>query len=373
MSSHRSINFLRSLSNRLLILRTAIMCESSSIKRARRSFVNPIVQGLVSLLILVILYGCEVSVYKTFQGDTMGTYYRVVGNCGSPISYQMLQKELGSITSVLSTYDSESEVSLFNRSESVGEWVPAHETLVKVLSTAQQVSEQTSGAFDVTVAPLVELWGFGIREVTQPPSSESIKRELRRVNYKLLELDESNNALRKLSNIKLDLSGIGKGYGVDHIAEFLVKQRCSNYLIDIGGEIRVRGHNALSNSWRIGIEEPDGTGQSKVYLNLSSGALATSGSYRNFRIYDETPYPHLIDPRSGYPTSHNLTAVTVYRSTATEADAVATALFVMGFDDALEFAESHDVAVALTTWDSEFEKSRTSYSTAMNNLIKKGN
>ena len=348
------------------------MCESSSTKRARRSFINPIVQGLVSLLILVILYGCEVSVYKTFQGDTMGTYYRVVGNCGSPISYHMLQKELGSITSVLSTYEPESEISLFNRSENVGEWVPAHETLVKVLSTAQQVSEQTNGAFDVTVAPLVELWGFGMREVTQPPSTESIKRELRRVNYKLLELDESNNALRKLSNIKLDLSGIGKGYGVDHIVDFLTEQRCSNFLVDIGGEIRVRGHNALSKSWRIGIEVPDGTGRSEIFLSLSSGALATSGSYRSFRVFDGTSYAHVIDPRSGYPTSHNLTAVTVYRSTATEADALATALFVMGFDDALEFAETHDVAVTLTTWDSESEKNRTSYSTAMNSLIKNG-
>lgn len=349
------------------------MCVSSLSKRSRLGFAKPIIQGFGSLLILVTLYGCEVSVYKTFQGDTMGTYYRVVGNCKDQLNYRLLETELLRINSVLSNYDSESEISLFNRSEIVGDWISVHETLVKVLASAQQISEQTNGAFDVTVAPLVELWGFGVNEVVRAPSAETISRELQRVDYKLLEIDEKNNALRKLSNIKLDLSGIGKGYGVDHIAEFLTKQRCSDFLIDIGGEIRVRGHNALSNSWRIGIEEPEGTGPSTVFLNLSSGALATSGSYRNFRIFDETPHPHVIDPRSGYPTSHNLTAVTVYRSTTTEADALATALFVMGFDDALEFAESHDIAVALSTWDVDSEESRASYSTAMKILLKKRN
>lgn len=349
------------------------MCKSSPTKQARLCLVKPIVQGIGSLLTLAMLSGCEVSIYKTLRGETMGTYYRVVGNCKESLTYPLLVSELFSITSVLSNYETESEVSLFNRSERVGEWIPVHESLVKVLASAQNVSELTHGAFDVTVAPLVDLWGFGMNEVSQPPSAESITRELKRVSYKLLELDEGNNALRKLSNIKLDLSGIGKGYGVDHIADFLTKRRCSNFLIDIGGEIRVQGHNALSDSWRIGIEVPNGTGQSEVILSLSSGALATSGSYRNFRVFDETSYPHVIDPRSGYPISHNLTAVTVYRSTATEADALATALFVMGFDDALEFAESHDIAVAVSTWDTDSDKNQINYSTAMKILMKKGN
>lgn len=349
------------------------MCESSPTKRARLSLIKPIIKGIGSLLIVILLPGCEVSFYKTFRGDTMGTYYRVVGQCRDSLTYQLLESELLSLTSVLSNYDEASEISSVNRSESIGEWVPAHETLVTVLVAAQQISEQTNGAFDVTVAPLVELWGFGVKDVTQPPSTESIKQELRRVNYRLLELDENNNTLRKLSNIKLDLSGIGKGYGVDHLAEVLDNQRCTDFLIDIGGEIRVQGHNALSNSWRVGIEVPDGTGHSDVFLSLSSGALATSGSYRNYRVFDEKSYPHVIDPRSGYPTSHNLTAVTVYRSTATEADALATALFVMGFDEALEFAESNDVAVALTTWDADSEKHGASYSTAMKVLINEGN
>lgn len=349
------------------------MCESSPTNRARLSLVNPIVQGIWSFLTVILLHGCEVSFYKSFQGDTMGTYYRVIGQCRDSFTHQLLDSELLWLTSVLSNYDAESEISLFNLSENIGEWVPADETLVKVLAKAQTISEQTNGAFDVTVAPLVELWGFGVKEVTQPPSTESIAQELRRVNYRLLELDENNNTLRKLSNIKLDLSGIGKGYGVDHIAEVLADQRCSDFLIDIGGEIRVQGHNALSHSWRIGIEVPDGTGQSDAFLNLSSGALATSGSYRNYRVFNEKSYTHVIDPRSGYPTSHNLIAVTVYRSTATEADALATALFVMGFDDALEFAESHDIAVALSTWDKESEEHHAHYSTAMRVLIKEGN
>lgn len=301
----------------------------------------------------------------------MGTYYRVVANCSTSISQELLDVELQMLNSILSTYDPESEISAFNRSKHVGSWIETHEVLIDVMLIAQEVSRTTDGVFDVTIAPLVELWGFGLEEVLEPPHPESIARSLELVNYKLLEIDASRQAMRKLAEIKLDLSGIGKGYGVDHLSNLLVEHDCSDFLVDIGGEIRVRGRNESMKPWRVGMEVPDGTGQVKSSLGLSTGAIATSGTYRNFRVYDETTHSHLIDPRTGYPTSHNLRAVSVYHATTTEADALATALFVMGYNDALEFAESHGIAVALTIWDVDSGKMRTTYSSTMTDLLKK--
>ena len=303
----------------------------------------------------------------------MGTYYRVVGNCSTSLSQEVLEVELQMLNSVLSTYDSDSEISAFNRLNDVGSWIETHEILIDVLAVALEVSRKTNGVFDVTIAPLVELWGFGLEEVFEPPHPESIARTLKLVSYKLLEIDEKRQAMRKLADIKLDLSGIGKGYGVDHLANLLIEHDCSDFLVDIGGEIRVRGRNESMKPWRVGMEVPDGSGHVKGTLGLSIGAIATSGTYRNFRIYGDTTYSHLIDPRSGYPTSHNLRAVSVYHTTATEADALATALFIMGFDEALAFAESQGIAVAFTIWDADAEKMLTSYSSNMADLLKKWN
>ena len=346
------------------------MSESSVVQHGSPVDRGPVTRAIVLLLIGIVLSGCDVNRYQSFQGHTMGTYYRVVANCSTKVTQDLLDYELQWLSSILSTYEPESEISSFNRSRNVGEWVPTHEILVDLISIAQDVSARTNGAFDITVAPLVELWGFGTVERTQPPRPESITRTLQVVDYKLLELDEHKHALRKLSDIKLDLSGIGKGYGVDHLAKILVGRDCPDFLVDIGGEIRVHGRNAAKKPWRVGIEVPDGIGQVQAVLGLSAGALATSGSYRNFRVYDETIYPHLIDPRTGYPTSHSLLAVSVYHATATKADALATAFFVMGFDKAMEVAEVQEIAVALTTWDAETENVRISYSTTMEDLMK---
>lgn len=349
------------------------MRVSSTVKPGDHVNARPIVQALVFVLIGFALGGCSVHRYQSFQGETMGTYYRVVGNCSTSVSQELLEIELRMLSSILSTYDPDSEISVFNRSKTIGNWVPVHEILVDVIAVALMVSRQTNGVFDVTVAPLVELWGFGPAEVLQPPHPDSIALALELVNYELLELDESRKAIRKLADIKLDLSGIGKGYGVDYLANLLIEHDCADFLVDIGGEIRVRGRNSLNTPWRLGIEVPDGTGQVQRSVGLSAGAIATSGSYRNFRIYDKTTYSHLINPRSGYPTSHNLLAVSVYHATATKADALATALFVMGFEKAFEFAESHGIAVALTIWDADTEKMLTSYSSTMEDLMTKWN
>lgn len=357
----------------MLILRTAFSCISSPLKLGERTTKRPIERALAFLLIGLVLGGCGVNRYQSFQGETMGTYYRVVGNCSSSLSQEALEVELQMLNSILSTYDSESEISAFNRSNVVGSWIETHEILIDVIAVALEVSRKTNGVFDVTIAPLVELWGFGPEEVLEPPHPDSIARALELVNYQLLEIDEDRQAMRKLAGTKLDLSGIGKGYGVDHLSNMLIEHECSDFLVDIGGEIRVRGRNESMKPWRVGMEVPDGSGHIKGTLGLSTGAIATSGTYRNFRIYGDTTYSHLIDPRTGYPTSHNLRAVSVYHVSAATADALATALFIMGFDEALTFAESHGIAVALTIWDADAEKMIWNYSSNMADLLKKWN
>lgn len=365
--------FLRYLCNRTLILRTANVCISSRMNRDRHRPVKLIEWVIIVLLSTAILHGCGSNPYQTFHGETMGTYFRVVGNCSPTLTQELLETELEKLTAILSTYEPDSAVSVFNRTLTVGEWMSLDEVLVDVIDIAQQVSAQTNGAFDITVAPLVEIWGFGSTEVIDRPPPDLIAGALKRVNYKLLEIDESTKLVRKHADIQLDLSGLGKGYGVDHIAKLLKQHDCSDFLVDIGGEIRVLGRNDANKPWRIGIEAPDEFGKVQAYVQLSDGAIATSGSYRNYRIFDTVLYPHVIDPRSGLPTSHNLLAVTVYHATAAEADALATALFVMGFDEALEFAEAHDIAIALTIWDSKAEEKRVKYSTAMELLMESRN
>lgn len=346
----------------------------SSLRNCTRHRPIELIASVVFLLLsVVILHGCGAKGYQSFHGETMGTYFRVVGNCSPTVTQELLESELDNLTAVLSTYEPDSAVSNFNRTLEIGEWVLVDEVLADVIAIAQRVSAQTNGAFDITVAPLVELWGFGLSEVTERPPPELIAGAMKRVNYELLEIDEATKLVRKQSDIQLDLSGIGKGYGVDHIAKVLEQHDCSDFLVDIGGEIRVLGRNDANQPWRIGIEAPDESGKVQAYVQLSVGAIATSGSYRNYRIFDTVLYPHVIDPRSGFPTSHNLLAVTVYHATTAEADALATALFVMGFDEALEFAETHDTAIVLTTWDSETEEKRVKYSTAMDLLMKSRN
>lgn len=302
----------------------------------------------------------------------MGTYYRVVINCGHLVTQEVLDRALQEINSVLSAYDPQSDLSVFNQSDNVGEWVPANPILIDVLGTAQRVSTQTDGLFDVTVAPLVDLWGFGREEVDRSPNPEDIAQVLPNVSYTFLEIDENRQAIRKMRAIKLDVGGIGKGYGVDHLANLLLHQNCSDFLVNIGGDLRVLGRNAVGKPWRVGIETPDNTGQIHTFLDLNVGALATSGSYRNIRNFGQQSYSHLIDPRTGYPTSHNLVATTVYHPMAAEADALATALFIMGFEKAIAFAETQNIAVALTVWDRDSRKVRTSYSSAMEQLMDLG-
>ena len=232
-----------------------------------------------------------------------------------------------------------------------------------MVTEALTLSAATNGAFDVTVGPLVNLWGFGPDgQVTEPPGAELIAVRLQAIGHELLHTDCSMPALRKdVPDIYVDLSAFAKGYGVDKLAALLDAADIHNYLVEIGGELRVRGTNASGNNWGIAIESPGKAGMAvHTVVSVTNTAVATSGDYRNYFEHDGRMYSHTIDPRTGYPVAHDAASVTVLAATAAFADAMATALLVMGPDDGIAYAEREGIAaVFLVREDDGFRELRT--------------
>lgn len=253
---------------------------------------------------------------------------------------------LGEIEKSMSTYDADSELSRFNAHPGTG-WYDVSKELCDVVAAAQEISAISYGAFDVTVGPLVDLWGFGPGySADDVPSAERIAEIVRQTGNGHLQTDCSQPALRKSrAGLSVDLSGYAKGYGVDRVARLVSDAGVRNYLVEIGGEIRAAGTNSKQRPWSIAIESPDRTSRSVArVIGLSDAAMASSGDYRNFFERDGRYYSHLIDPRSGYPVSHNAAAVTVIADSAAFADGMATALLVLGPTEGLELAESRQLA-----------------------------
>jgi thiamine biosynthesis lipoprotein len=246
--------------------------------------------------------------------------------------YERISAELASVNERMSTYQADSELSRFNVAETT-DWFPVSAELVRLTDTALAVSTLTNGAFDVTVGPLVNLWGFGPEvKADQLPSQAEIDAARARVGWDLLHTRVEPPALRKdRTDLYVDLSAIAKGYGVDRMAAVLEDVGITDYLVEIGGELRGRGRNAEGEPWRIAIERPD-AGRRAVLrvVALTDRAMATSGDYRNFFELNGKRYSHTIDPATGRPVDHQLASVTVLAERCAEADAWATALLVLG-------------------------------------------
>ena len=281
----------------------------------------------------------------------MGTGYSVkLVDLPPEIDPQTLQgaldRLLEQVNAAMSTYRADSELSRFNQNQST-DWVEASPQLLGVLQEAQQISRLSDGAFDISVGPLVNLWGFGPgarRE--QAPSPSEIQAAQARVGYQLLDLRADPPALRKTRpDLYLDLSAIAKGYAVDLLAAYLDSRGLANYLVEIGGEVWGRGHNRHGRPWRIAIEKPD-PGSRSVHdvVQLDGQGIATSGDYRNFFEQGGRRYSHSIDPASGHPVEHDLASVTVLAPSVMRADALATALLVLGPERGLALAEHQGLA-----------------------------
>ncbi|MCF7838191.1 MAG: FAD:protein FMN transferase, partial [Candidatus Marinimicrobia bacterium] len=280
------------------------------------------------------------------QGRIMGTTYQV--RLGRPLDVaewsrqsQRIERQLEVLNRNLSVYIPVSAVSRVNAARA-GEPVTVSAGCYRVLSAALEVARHTGGAFDPTVAPLVALWGFGPSRAVRPaPTAAQVAAGRARCGWALLRLDPPNRVVKEWDDVQLDLGGIAKGYGVDVIAELLAGFGHSDYLVEIGGEVRVAGRAPGGRPWRVGIQKPlwapSGTlATVQGVLHLTEGAVATSGDYQQF-YEDETGRrrTHIVDPRTGYPPEHDLAGVTVYAPTCQLADALATAFFVLGPTDGL--------------------------------------
>jgi len=290
----------------------------------------------------------------------MGTRYGV--QLAAPIDdalraelAELIEVELATINRAMSTYDPRSELSEFNNRQDPG-WVTASPGLLEVLESAARISNSTQGAFDVTVGPLVDLWGFGPQYRTRRvPGAAAIERVRKRVGYQRVQTDPSASAIRKTHrHTQIDLSAIAKGYGVDRVAMILDRLRIGDYLVEIGGEFRARGTTAAGRTWRIAIEQPvygqrdhgDILGEIVV---LKNRAIATSGTTMDFFEQGGRHYSHGIDPRTGSPVNHPPMAVSVVADTTMEADGWATALLVLGPEQGYSLAQARGLAALLVT------------------------
>ena len=287
----------------------------------------------------------------TITGPTMGTSYTVkvvaheLDDERRGELQELIQNQLDDVNSKMSHYLGDSELTLLNRWQSVEPFSVSQETF-EVLNHALRVSQLSGGAFDVTIAPLVDAWGFGPPgRPTDPPQQEAIDRLLAWTGWEFLELLPDGPSVRKLvPELTFDLSAIAKGYGVDQVAEALESEEVEHYMVEVGGEIRTRGSNPNGNPWRIAIEKPDPTQREmQLVLPLSNLSLATSGDYRNYYEEEGKRISHTIDPRTGWPITHSVASVSVVHRECVQADAFATALLVLG-PDGFELAEELGLA-----------------------------
>jgi FAD:protein FMN transferase len=282
----------------------------------------------------------------------MGTTYSIkINEADLPFPAEKINADVNDIlidvNNKMSTYIDDSELSLINQNNSQ-DWIPLSEDLHYVITEAIQISKLTQGSFDITVGPLVNMWGFGPSKQSQEvPLETDINEALAEIGFQNISLRDTNTAIHKLkSNIYIDLSGVAKGYGVDLMAKYLEQHNIDNYMVEIGGEIRAKGVNIKNHAWRIGIEQPL-TKQRNVQriIQLDNISMATSGDYRNYFEQDGIRYSHTIDPRNGRPITHKLVSVTVLHESTTRADALATGFLVMGKEDAYKLALQGDLAV----------------------------
>ena len=309
-------------------------------------------RSLITCLALLALAACDSSLPQLdLDGSALGTSF-VVSIVEPPdnLDAEQLRNDLvavlQSVDELASTWRDDSELTVFNADQSI-DWIPVSDEFCVMLERSQEVSKVTDGAFDLTIGPLVNLWGFGPEgQITTPPSAADIEAAQRRVGFDKLETDCDERLVRKDEpDLYVDLSGWAKGHAVDQLAEMLNQEGFENYLVEIGGELRVKGLNRESSKWAIGIEAPSTSARvPHAVVNVTNNSVATSGDYRNYFEHEGQRFSHTIDARTGRPVTHNLAAVTVIGASAAYADAMATALLVLGPDAGPALAEKLHIA-----------------------------
>ena len=316
----------------------------------------------VFVLVIIALYGCSNKPeVLTISGTKMGTSYHitVIADQLPPDDLeQQIEQLLAKVDNSMSTYKKDSEISQFNRLP-VGQTMAISQEFAEVVKISRQIWQLSNGAFDPTIGPLVDLWGFGPDERHESiPSSKTIELTKAQIGFDSVVLDEYK--LSKTKAVSIDLSAVAKGYAVDRVADLLEMFALPDYLVEIGGEIRVSGFNADGVAWRIAMEQPQLFAEVDRVINITDIAVATSGDYRNYFEKDGVRYSHTIDPVTGRPIVHNLASVTVLTQSCAEADAWATAFSVLGVEQSLKLAEQLDIAAYMLVRQNEQFVPRTS-------------
>ena len=308
--------------------------------------------------------------FRTNEGLVFGTVYKITYQHADDLQNDIKQAMQEGDQS-LSPYNPNSIITRINHNQDT----TLNEHFTQVFELAQKISSETDGAFDITVAPLVNAWGFGFKNSIniEPNVIDSLQQF---IGYQKIKL-ENGQIIKEDPRLMLDCSAIAKGYGVDRVAHLLDKKGVQHYMVDIGGEVVVKGKNSRMKTWRIGINKPVEDSLSinqelQTILEVSGVGMATSGNYRKFYYKDGKRYAHTIDPRLGTPVQHNILSATVIAKDCTTADAYATAFMVMGLEKAKAFCEKHPELEAYFICSGEGDSYEIYYTPGMNKFMIKG-
>lgn len=307
--------------------------------------------------------------FQKDEGMVFGTIYHITYQ--SDTNYQKeIEAELQKVDNSLSPFNKTSIISRINRNEKV----KVDEMFSEVFQLAEKISGDTDGAFDITVAPMVNAWGFGFKTGT-PPTRQTIDSLRAIVGFHTVSLQDGY-VIKKNPKTMLDCSAIAKGYGTDVVARFLKKKGVQNFMVEIGGEIVVNGNNEKLQPWRIGINKPtdDSLNTSQAIqdvVSVSNIAMATSGNYRNFYYKNGKKYAHTIDPKTGYPVQHNILSATVFADDCATADAYATSFMVLGLDGAKKILEKHPELCAYLIYSDQKGSNQIWYSPSLQKKLGK--
>ncbi|MBJ9120036.1 FAD:protein FMN transferase ApbE [Citrobacter koseri] len=295
------------------------------------------------------------------EGKTMGTFWRVnvvdVDASRAEELRNRIQMQLDADDQLLSTYKNDSALMRFNHSQSLSPW-PVSEAMADIITSALRIGAKTDGAMDITVGPLVNLWGFGPEQqplhVPTQPQIDSAKAKTGLQYLRVINQARQQYLQKDLPDLFVDLSTVGEGYAADHLARLMEQEGIARYLVSVGGALNSRGMNAQGQPWRVAIQKPtDQENAVQAIVDINGHGISTSGSYRNYYELDGKRLSHVIDPQTGRPIEHNLVSVTVIAPTALEADGWDTGLMVLGTEKAKEVVRREGLAVYMIMKEGE--------------------
>jgi thiamine biosynthesis lipoprotein len=321
-----------------------------------KSLVHILAKVILSVTIFVVTLAAPVNAdLLKHNGKTMGSYYAITIDGATESNAAEIQAEietiLADVNRQLSTWDPESEISRFNQSEST-DWFLVSPGFAEVVFESIRLHKVTRGAFDPTVAPLIDLWGFGAKRPKSFPTQEAIDLARSKTGMQFIDAQQEPPSIRKTRpDLTLNLSALAPGHGSDRLSEHLTKLGYPSHVVDIGGEVRTGTIKASGEKWRLGVESP--FGEIHRVIELTEKSVSTSGNYRNYFEYKGVRYSHTIDPATGRPLMNPPASVSVLSDSCMTADGLATGLMVMGIEKGIEFAKEHGLSVLFLDVDGD--------------------